>query len=82
MKKPAREDQPPASLRRDAPTVLLAGPPGSGKSALGGRVCTEYELGRMIADSPRAVARFASTWRAFGKFLRDSATADERGAEP
>jgi hypothetical protein len=33
---------------------------------------SEYEFRRKISDSPRALARFRSTWDAFGRFLRDS----------
>lgn len=32
----------------------------------------EYEFRRKISESPRAMARFRSTWEAFGAFLRDS----------
>jgi hypothetical protein len=31
----------------------------------------ECEFRRKISDSPRALARFRSTWDAFGRFLRD-----------
>lgn len=32
----------------------------------------EHEFRRKISDSPRALARFRSTWKAFGTYLRDS----------
>ena len=45
---PAPEEKPRASRPSDAPMVFLAGPPGSGKSALGSRACAE--LGLRFAD--------------------------------
>ncbi len=42
----------------------------------------EYEFQRKISDSPRARARFRSTWEAFGTFLRDSAMIDDSSGEP
>jgi len=38
-----------------------------------------YEYSRQISDSPRAMQRFASTWRAFAGFLRES---QDRREEP
>ncbi len=32
----------------------------------------EYDFRRKFSDSPRALARFRSTWEDFGRFLRDS----------
>ncbi len=43
---------------------------------------SEYEFERMISDSPHVVARFRSTCRAFGAFLRDSAMVDDSSGEP
>jgi len=43
---------------------------------------SEYEFRRKISDSPRALARFRSTWEAFGTFLRDSAMIDDSSGEP
>ncbi len=40
---------------------------------------SEYDFRRKISDSPRAVARFRSTWEAFGTFLRDSGILDDGG---
>ena len=42
------EDRTRVSQPHDAPMVFLVGPPGSGKSALGRRVCAE--LGLRFAD--------------------------------
>jgi hypothetical protein len=41
---------------------------------------SEYEFRRKISDSPRALARFRSTWKALGRFLRDSRPPDKRPA--
>lgn len=41
-----------------------------------GSGASEYEFRRKISDSPRALARFRSTWDAFGTFLRDSGMLD------
>jgi hypothetical protein len=37
---------------------------------------SDYEFRRKISDSPRALARFRSTWEAFATFLRDSGMID------
>ena len=42
---------------------------------------SEYDFRRKISDSPRALARFRSTWDAFGRFLRDSGMVDGGGRE-
>ncbi len=47
-----------------------------------GRGPSEYEFQRKISDSPRARARFRSTWEAFGTFLRDSGMIDDSSGEP
>jgi hypothetical protein len=38
---------------------------------------SDYEFRRKISDSPRALARFRSTWEAFATFLRDSGMIDK-----
>jgi len=43
---------------------------------------SEYEFRRRISDSPRALARFRSTWEAFGTFLGDSSTIDDSSGKP
>jgi hypothetical protein len=39
----------------------------------------EYEYRRKISDSSRSLARFCSTWNAFGAFLRDAGLVDSDG---
>ncbi len=41
-----------------------------------GTGASEYEFRMKISDSPRAWARFESTWKAFGTYLRDSGMLD------